>query len=136
MNLLSSLNDDEFNRLIKCAAIERIPPSTKLYTDGQPLNDTFCVLVAGILEVRIGASRVATMSAGFPFGESAYFLERRRTATVSTTSEPAVVLKFTLSAEQLERSFPDLYRKLLASALGTAAKDAQGVVGKAHRPNP
>jgi len=130
MKLLSSLNDNELKNLIKYAAIESVQPSTPVYTEGEPLDNTFCLLLEGVLQVQIGGSRVGTMCPGSTFGESAYFPGGTRTATVSTTSEPAVILKFTLSAEELETSFPSLYRKLLESAVVTAERDAQRLVDK------
>jgi hypothetical protein len=75
---------------------------TVIYQEGAPLDFTFGLLVSGDLIVEKGGSILGGIFECQIFGEMAYFTnERMRTATIRVGSPQAVVLKFTLTSEEL-----------------------------------
>jgi hypothetical protein len=73
-----------------------------IYQEGAPLDFTFGLLVSGDLIVEKGGTILGGIFERQIFGEMAYFTnERTRTATIRVGSLQAVVLKFTLTSEEL-----------------------------------
>src|SRR5262245_16945566 len=73
-----------------------------IYQEGAPLDFTFGLLVSGDLIVEKGGLILGGIFERQIFGEMAYFTnERMRTATIRVGSPKAVVLKFTLTSEEL-----------------------------------
>jgi Cyclic nucleotide-binding domain len=73
-----------------------------IYQEGAPLDFTFGLLLSGDLIVEKAGSILGGIFEQQVFGEMAYFTnERTRTATIRVGSPQAVVLKFTLTSEEL-----------------------------------
>ncbi len=89
--------------------------SEVIYAEGEPLDNTFCLLLSGDLVVRRAGEVVGGIFERQIFGEMAYFTNgHARTATVSVGSPQAVILKFQLSPEELGSSRLEGLRKSLA----------------------
>jgi hypothetical protein len=85
---------------------ETLAEGAIIYEEGAPLDYTFGVVVSGDLIVEKGGAILGGIFERQIFGEMAYFTnERARTATIRVGSQQAVVLKFTLTSEEL--SSPD-----------------------------
>lgn len=81
---------------------QTLPQGAVIYQEGAPLDFTFGLLVSGDLIVEKGGSILGGVFERQIFGEMAYFTnERTRTATIRVGSPQAVVLKFTLTSEEL-----------------------------------
>jgi hypothetical protein len=75
-----------------------------VYEEGAPLDFTFGLLLAGDLIVERHGAILGGIFERQIFGEMAYFTnERVRTATIRVGSSEAVVMKFTLTSEELSR---------------------------------
>jgi hypothetical protein len=73
-----------------------------IYQQGAPLDFTFGLLVSGDLIVEKDGLILGGVFEHQVFGEMAYFTnERTRTATIRVGSPQALVLKFTLTSEEL-----------------------------------
>jgi len=73
-----------------------------IYQEGAPLDFTFGLLLSGDLIVEKGGLILGGIFEHQVFGEMAYFTnERTRTATIRVGSAQAVILKFTLTSEEL-----------------------------------
>jgi hypothetical protein len=73
-----------------------------IYQEGAPLDFTFGLLLSGDLIVEKAGSILGGIFEHQVFGEMAYFTnERTRTATIRVGSSQAVVLKFTLTSDEL-----------------------------------
>lgn len=73
-----------------------------IYQEGAPLDFTFGLLVSGDLIVEKGGAILGGIVERQLFGEMAYFTNKRaRSATIRVGSPRAVVLKFTLTLEEL-----------------------------------
>jgi len=73
-----------------------------IYEEGAPLDFTFGMVVSGDLIVEKGGTILSGIFERQIFGEMAYFTnERTRTATIRVRSLQAIVLKFTLTSEEL-----------------------------------
>ena len=81
---------------------ETLAEGAVVYQEGAPLDFTFGLLLSGDLIVEKGSSILGGIFERQIFGEMAYFTnERSRTATIRVGSPQAVVLKFTLTLEEL-----------------------------------
>src|SRR5215831_6236502 len=66
-----------------------------IYTEGAKLDQTFCLLLSGTLQIRNNQGIVTELAESRFFGEMAYFISSRtRRATVTVSSIQAVMLKF------------------------------------------
>ena len=73
-----------------------------IYAEGDKLDDTFCLLLAGDLIVEKAGAIIGGIVEHQIFGEMAYFTrERQRTATLRVGSTQAMLLKFHLAPEEL-----------------------------------
>ncbi len=73
-----------------------------IYSEGEALDQTFCLLLAGSVQIRKKESVVAELAEHRFFGEMAYFTSpKTRGATVIVSSMQAVVLKVHLTANEL-----------------------------------
>jgi hypothetical protein len=83
---------------------ENLAQGAVIYEEDTPLDFTFGLVVSGDLIVEKGGSILGGIFERQIFGEMAYFTnERSRTATIRVGSPEAVVLKFTLTLEELSR---------------------------------
>jgi hypothetical protein len=83
---------------------ENLCEGAVVYQEGAPLDFTFGLVLSGDLIVEKGGSILGGIFERQIFGEMAYFTnERTRTATIRVGSPQAVVLKFTLTSEELSR---------------------------------
>jgi CRP-like cAMP-binding protein len=73
-----------------------------IYAEGEELDQTFCLLLSGSLEVSHKESVVAGVAQSRFFGEMAYFANpKTRGATVTVSSSEAVILRFHLTTAEL-----------------------------------
>jgi cyclic nucleotide-binding protein len=73
-----------------------------VYSEGTPLDDTFCLLLSGELLVQHGEELLGRIAGCQIFGEMAYFTaSRSRSATVRVGSPQAIVLKIHLTEAEL-----------------------------------
>jgi len=73
-----------------------------IYSEGEALDQTFCLLLAGSLQITKKQSVIAELVEPRFFGEMAYFASpRTRRATVTVSSMQAVILKVHLTASEL-----------------------------------
>jgi CRP-like cAMP-binding protein len=85
-----------------------------VYAEGEELDHTFCLLLAGELVVEKAGSPVGVISEQQIFGEIAYFTPlHTRTVTVRVDSTTAVVLKVHLTPAELENPHFLALRKCL-----------------------
>jgi hypothetical protein len=76
-----------------------------IYVEGTPLDDSFCLLLSGVLAVEKAGVSVGEISGHHIFGEMAYFTRHQlRTATVRVASDEAVFLKFQLTVDEFQAS--------------------------------
>jgi len=81
---------------------QTLPEGAVIYQEGAPLDFTFGLLLSGDLIVEKASSILGGIFERQIFGEMAYFTnERTRTATIRVGSLQAIVLKFTLTSEEL-----------------------------------
>jgi hypothetical protein len=101
---LAGLDDTLTSGLFWRCEEQTLAEGAVIYREGAPLDFTFGLLVSGDLIVEKGGSILGGIFEGQIFGEMAYFTnERARTATIRVGSPHAVVLKFTLTSEELSR---------------------------------
>jgi Cyclic nucleotide-binding domain len=99
---LSGLDDTLASGLFWRCEERTLAEGAVIYQEGAPLDFTFGLLVSGDLIVEKGGSILCGICEHQVFGEMAYFTnERTRTATIRVGSPQAVVLKFTLTSEEL-----------------------------------
>jgi len=73
-----------------------------IYTEGDDLDQTFCLLLSGTVGIEKNGSIVTELCEPQFFGEMAYFTSpRTRRATVAVSSIQATILKFYLTAAEL-----------------------------------
>jgi CRP-like cAMP-binding protein len=73
-----------------------------VYAEGTSLDDTFCLLLSGAVQVEKAGRVLGEIQESQIFGEMAYFSPRHdRTATVRAGPAGATVLKFHLTLEEL-----------------------------------
>src|SRR5436190_10480809 len=73
-----------------------------IYTERQDLDQTFCLLLSGSVQIEKGGTVVTELSEPQFFGEMAYFTSpQTRRATVTVSSIHAVILKFYLTGSEL-----------------------------------
>jgi CRP-like cAMP-binding protein len=81
---------------------ETLAEGAVVYRESTPLDFTFGLLLSGDLIVEKGGSILGGIFERQIFGEMAYFTnERTRTATIRVGSPRALILKFTLTLEEL-----------------------------------
>jgi CRP-like cAMP-binding protein len=81
---------------------QTLPEGAVIYHEGAPLDFTFGLLLSGDLIVEKGGSILGGIFERQIFGEMAYFTnEHTRTAAIRVGSLQAIVLKFTLTSEEL-----------------------------------
>lgn len=79
-----------------------VPKGEAVYMENTHLDDTFCVLLSGSLQIEKGGALVGEISGPQIFGEMAYFTAAHtRTATVRAGSEETAILKIQLTQEEL-----------------------------------
>jgi CRP-like cAMP-binding protein len=84
---------------------ENVAEGSVIYEEGAPLDFTFGLGVSGDLIVEKGGAILGGVFERQLFGEMAYFTnERTRTATIRVGSPKAVLLRFTLTLEELRGS--------------------------------
>jgi hypothetical protein len=80
----------------------QIEPRAVLYSEGSTLDDTFCILLSGELQIEIGGTIIGRVPENQLFGEMAYFIkEQSRTATIRGGDLGALVLKIRLTGAEL-----------------------------------
>lgn len=85
-----------------------------IYGEGAPLDNTFCLLLAGDLIVEKDGLILGGIWEQQIFGEMAYFTrEQERTATVRVGSPEATIVKFRLSPSELASPQFAMLRKFL-----------------------
>jgi CRP-like cAMP-binding protein len=94
--LFSLLDDGGRKRLVAVAHEDTFPAGTAVVTEGE-FGDSFFLVIAGSLSVRIGGAEatkeVAKLGPGAFFGEIAALLGEQRSATVVSTTK-TMVLRF------------------------------------------
>jgi hypothetical protein len=81
---------------------ETLAEGTVIYEEGAPLDFTFGLVVSGDLIVEKGGAILGGIFERQIFGEMAYFTnERARTATIRVGSPQVIILKITLTSEEL-----------------------------------
>lgn len=82
--------------------VQTLPFGKPVYSENTPLDDTFCVLLSGSLEVEKNGAPVGEISGPQVFGEMAYFTSSHaRTATVRAGSDKTTIFKIQLTQEEL-----------------------------------
>jgi hypothetical protein len=81
---------------------ETLAQGAIIYEEGAPLDFTFGLLLAGDLIVERHGAILGGIFERQIFGEMAYFTnERERTATIRVGSSQALLMRFTLTSEEL-----------------------------------
>jgi CRP-like cAMP-binding protein len=90
------------------------PAGKNIYTEGAALDDSFCLLLSGTVLIERAWKVLAQTKEHRIFGEMAYFTHgKARTATVRALSDPTVVLRFRLPADDLaSKHFSELKKFL------------------------
>lgn len=95
---LAGLNESSQALLLWRAEQLTFTAGTAVYAEGAPIDDTFCLLLAGYLSIERAGVVLGEISDRHIFGEMAYFTSlHSRTATVRVTSPEAVILRFKLT---------------------------------------
>ncbi len=82
--------------------VQPLPAGEAIYSENTPLDDTFCLLLSGCLQVEKNGKTVGEISGPQVFGEMAYFTtSHARTATVRADSDAAEIFKIQLSQQEL-----------------------------------
>lgn len=125
--LFADLNADAFAATMAEIELRKLRAGTEVVRQGEP-GDALFVIVRGEVEVRRDGGLLAVLGAGSFFGELSLFLNKPRSATV-TTRQPAEL--FVLSRSEVERiaaEHPEFSedlatfarRRLLANVLATS----------------
>lgn len=85
-----------------------------VYAEGTKLDNTFCLLLSGIMFVEKGGTNIGEISEGHIFGEMAYFSPlHERTATVRVGSPKSSLLKIQLTLDELRSANFSLLKRYL-----------------------
>jgi len=99
---LTGLDATSLGTLLLRGECQSFPGGKNIYTEGAPLDDSFCLLLEGAVLIERSWKVLAQTREPRIFGEMAYFTHGNgRTATVRAVSDPVVVLRFQLSADDL-----------------------------------
>ncbi|MGB2924970.1 MAG: cyclic nucleotide-binding domain-containing protein [Limnothrix sp.] len=92
--LFGELNDDDIDWLITAGSIAKVPPTTVLIRENQPLENLY-LLLEGVVSVSIFAQdairEIAILTSGEVFGELSFMDQRLPTASVETIEESLVL---------------------------------------------
>lgn len=92
--LFGELNDDDIDWLITAGQVARVPPTTVLITENQPLENLY-ILLEGSVSVSICPSdkirEIAVLTSGEIFGELSFMDNDLPTASIETLEECLVL---------------------------------------------
>src|SRR5205807_7955880 len=102
---LAGLDELAAALLFWSAEQEALEGGTVIYAEGDKLDGTFCLLLAGSLVVEKGGVVIGEIAEQQIFGEMAYFTNpHSRTATVRVASPDALILKMQLAPAELSNA--------------------------------
>jgi CRP-like cAMP-binding protein len=100
---LSGLEDESQAFLLWRGAERLFGQDEVIYVEGTKLDDTFCLLLSGLMLVEKEGAAIGEITEGHIFGEMAYFSPlHERSATVRVGSSAASVLEIQLTLQELE----------------------------------
>lgn len=99
---LAGVDENLFALLFWRGEVQTLPSGKAIYSENTPLDDTFCLLLSGCLQVEKSGKGVGEISGAQIFGEMAYFTtSHARTATVRAGSDDAQIFKIQMSQQEL-----------------------------------
>jgi hypothetical protein len=99
---LKGLTHDSMAALFWRGQEQRIYKGDPIYLEDMHLDDTFCLLLSGTLQIERNGVAIGQIFAPQVFGEMAYFTaSHSRTATVRAASPDTAILRIKLSTEEL-----------------------------------
>jgi hypothetical protein len=99
---LAGLDETTAATLLWRGRVQTLSQGDIIYTEGEELDQTFCLLLSGTLQIRNQQAVTTELAESRFFGEMAYFSKTlTRRATVTVSSMQAVILKFHLTAADL-----------------------------------
>jgi hypothetical protein len=118
---LRELSDETQGMLLRYANLRKAEKEYEIYSEGQDMDDTFCLLLDGELSVRQGEEEIGKVEEWEIFGEVAFFTKTStRSATVAVESADAIWIKWKITREELDSgTFEDLKRVLEAKTGAT-----------------
>jgi CRP-like cAMP-binding protein len=118
---LRELTDETQGMLLRYANLRKAEKDYEIYSEGDEMDSTFCLLLDGELSVRQGGEEIGKVEEWEIFGEVAFFTKTStRSATVAVESDEAIWVKWKISREELEGgTFDDLKRVLEAKTGAT-----------------
>jgi CRP-like cAMP-binding protein len=118
---LRELTDETQGMLLRYANLRKAEKGYAIYSEGDEIDDTFCLLLEGELSVRLGEEEIGKVEEWEIFGEVAFFTKTpMRSATVAVESGQAIWIKWKITREELEGgTFDDLKRVLEAKTGAT-----------------
>jgi CRP-like cAMP-binding protein len=111
---LPGLEDTSQAFLLRRGEEQLLKADEVIYTEGTKLDNTFCLLLSGIMFVEKRGTNIGEISEGHIFGEMAYFSSlHERTATVRAGSPKSSVLKIQLTLDELRSANFSLLKRYL-----------------------
>jgi len=101
----AGLSKDELAKLARWTFELEVPAGESLTTEGR-LAHEFFVIEDGAAEVRQNGERIAELGAGDFFGEIGLLETKRRTATVTATTELRVIVMSSQEFRRMEQELP------------------------------
>ena len=90
LNFFNGFNDSEIAEIMQVSRIVTFKKGDVIIPEND-VDDSFFIIIKGVVDVNKGAVNVETLSVGDCFGEIGFLLKRKRTATISA-SENTIVL--------------------------------------------
>jgi CRP/FNR family transcriptional regulator, cyclic AMP receptor protein len=115
LQLFDDLSTEQLEMIAQYAVEVDVPEGENLVRDAALAWD-FYVIEEGSAEVRRGPTKLRTLGAGDFFGEMGVMAsDRRRTATVVTTSPMKAIRLTTHQLRTIARDFPEIAERLRAA---------------------
>ncbi len=129
---LTGLADESLAALLWRGEEQRVYQGDPIYLEETHLDDTFCILLSGTLQIEKNGSAIGAISGPQVFGEMAYFTaSHSRTATVRAATPDTAILKIQLSPEELGDSrYQNLKRYLGREAWDRFVSSSQEMPGE------
>ncbi len=114
IDTFSGLSKAELERVARWTFEVEVPAGEDLTTEGR-LAHEFFVIEDGAAEVRQNGERIAELGAGDFFGEIGLLEKKRRTATVTATTELRVIVMSAQEFRRLEQELPAVAERVRAA---------------------
>ncbi len=81
LTFFQEFNDAELWEIVRACGWQEFEPTAEIITEGE-VDDSFFIIISGVVEVRKGEHVVALLGAGDCFGEMGYLSKTERSATI------------------------------------------------------